>query len=700
MPDNTTAWSVPWEGRPVARQALCTFGAGDVGGREYRTLELRPSAVNSRAHIVSVARGIVTLCVAVFVASAPSTARAGGVVGTGSAASCTDAALNTALGGGGLVTFDCGGSATIDISPPATGTKTIAADTTIDGGGMVTISGGNSVRVLSVNSGVNFTVQNLTIANGNSAGDGGGISNNGGTVTVTNSTFSGNRASGTMSGGGGISGKGGTVAVTNSTFSKNSAAAGGGIFNNTGGGTLTVTNSTFSDNSASGGGGLVNHTGGTLTVTNSTFSGNSATSAGGILNNTGGTLTVTNSTFSNNSAHDGGSGGGIYNNPGGTATVTNSTFSGNSADDSYGDGGGLLNNGGTLTVTSSTFSGNSANSYAGGLSNDNGGTLTVTNSTFSGNSAGYGGAGIFNNGTLMVTNSTFSGNSANGGGIYSYSGTSTVTNTILANSTSGGNCAGSVTDGGHNIDDGTTCGFTGNGCANTSGSSFCRANPKLDPAGLASNGGLTQTIALQAGSPAVNAGNEPVCAGPPVNNLDQRGYLRPGTDAASCSIGAYEYNSPGSPTPSPTPVPTATPTSPPALCVGDCGGTHTVAINNLITLVSIALGTAQASACARGIPNGAEVNIALLIQAVNNALYGCPLTPAEQGCLGSGGTGTRIALSGRGRVCPAVQSVKTPGCAKRSKSLYASWINAVWDPALNAISASSASVAATKTSIL
>ena len=98
----------------------------------------------------SVARGVAVLCTAVFVASTPSTAPAAGVVGTGTAASCTDAALDAALAGGGLVTFDCGGPATIDIST-GTGTKTIAADTTIDGGGLITISGGNRVGVFVVN---------------------------------------------------------------------------------------------------------------------------------------------------------------------------------------------------------------------------------------------------------------------------------------------------------------------------------------------------------------------------------------------------------------------------------------------------------------------------------------------------------------------------------------------------------------------
>ena len=58
-------------------------------------------------------------------------------------------------------------------------------------------------------------------------------------------------------------------------------------------------------------------------------------------------------------------------------------------------------------------------------------------------------------------------------------------------------------------------------------------------------------------------------------------------------------------------------------CVGDCGGVGTVAINNIITLVNIALGTADPSACPHGVPIGAEVNVAVIIQAVNSALNGC-----------------------------------------------------------------------------
>jgi hypothetical protein len=48
-----------------------------------------------------------------------------------------------------------------------------------------------------------------------------------------------------------------------------------------------------------------------------------------------------------------------------------------------------------------------------------------------------------------------------------------------------------------------------------------------------------------------------------------------------------------------------------------------VAVNDIITLVNITLGNAQPAACPRGIPPGAEVNVSLIIQAVNNALTGC-----------------------------------------------------------------------------
>ena len=72
-------------------------------------------------------------------------------------------------------------------------TITLSQNVTIDGNGhKVTLDGQHSVQVLSVASGVTATLKDLTIANGQST-NGGGI-NNAGTLTITNSTLSGNSA--------------------------------------------------------------------------------------------------------------------------------------------------------------------------------------------------------------------------------------------------------------------------------------------------------------------------------------------------------------------------------------------------------------------------------------------------------------------------------------------------------------------------
>ncbi len=58
-------------------------------------------------------------------------------------------------------------------------------------------------------------------------------------------------------------------------------------------------------------------------------------------------------------------------------------------------------------------------------------------------------------------------------------------------------------------------------------------------------------------------------------------------------------------------------------CVGDCDGSGVVAVNELVILVNIDLGSADASACPEGIPGGNPVSISLIIQAVNSVLNGC-----------------------------------------------------------------------------
>jgi hypothetical protein len=58
-------------------------------------------------------------------------------------------------------------------------------------------------------------------------------------------------------------------------------------------------------------------------------------------------------------------------------------------------------------------------------------------------------------------------------------------------------------------------------------------------------------------------------------------------------------------------------------CVGDCNENGQVTVDELITLVNVALGDAEPSACPHGVPSGTEVDIALLLRAVNNALGRC-----------------------------------------------------------------------------
>lgn len=379
-------------------------------------------------------------------------------------------------------------------------------------------------------------------------------------------------------------------------------SSGGIVTFNCGGATTIIVSSTkfiSSDTTIDGGG--------------STISG--ANGVGVFSVNSGVNFTIQNLTIAN--------GGRAIVNNSGTLTVNDSTFSGHMAPDF----GGAIANFGTLAVTNSTFSGNSA--FAGGAI-DNNGTLTVTNSTFWGNSGANGGGAIFNAaGTLLVTNSTFAGNLADGLGdaIATAAGQVIITNSIVAG-TGLGNCyayAGAdITDGGHNIDEGLSCGF---GFPHATGS-LTLTNPMLDPEGLRDNGGPTQSIGLLYFSPAINAGGETICTAAPVNNLDQRGYLRPGTGATNCSIGAFEFNAsppPNSPTPSFANTPTGTPTPTPEPCVGDCKTDRQVTVDEIVTMVNVALGNADVSTCEAGDANrDGQITVDEILAAAGNALNGCP----------------------------------------------------------------------------
>jgi predicted outer membrane repeat protein len=289
--------------------------------------------------------------------------------------------------------------------------------------------------------------------------------------------------------------------------------------------------------SYTGGGGVDNS--GTLTVNNSNFYTNTALSGGAILNT--GTVTISNSNLSGNSPYFSGhsAGCGAIDNRS-AMTITNSTFYSNYANNNFTSGGAICN-GGTLTITDSTLSNNSSvgnNAGYGGAIFNYAGTLTVTNSTFSANSATTSGGAIYSQGgTVQISNSTFGNNpeSIGGGGALSNAGSSVVIqNSIVANSANGGNCAGPITSDGYNLSSDSTCNFSSTGDLNNQ-------NPKLGL--LRKNGGPTETLALQKGSPALDAGNPAGCSDFSGNLLttDQRGLPRPaGGETTGCDMGAYE----------------------------------------------------------------------------------------------------------------------------------------------------------------
>jgi hypothetical protein len=219
-------------------------------------------------------------------------------------------------------------------------------------------------------------------------------------------------------------------------------------------------------------------------------------------------------------------------NSGVTATLAGLTISAGNANSGNSGGGGVLNQG-TLTINQSTINGNTTSSGGGGVSNQSG-TLTISQSTISGNS-GFSGGGLFNiGGTLNISQSTIAGNSAriSRGGISINSGTVNLQNSLIVGNTASSNpeTGGTYTDGGGNIiglDSGETLG------------QVIAVDSNGKPL-LANNGGPTQTIALVAGSRAINAGNNSLI--PVGSTTDQTSSPRIGL--GQVDIGAYEFRTP------------------------------------------------------------------------------------------------------------------------------------------------------------
>jgi predicted outer membrane repeat protein len=484
------------------------------------------------------------------------------VVGNGDAATCTLAALQSAVTQGGVVTFDCGGAATIAVTTEIT--VPTDRDTVIDGGGMVTLDGGATTRILHFSSGDyrgmyggaqhTLTVQRITLTRGKATGTmmfpaasppcsqgyqdgaGGAILVTSGTLHVIDATFTNNQAEdiGPDVGGGAIYTTGSVdTTIVGSQFDGNSASNGGavGSLNSD----LTLINDTFSQNQALGQG--ANSTNGTCPVVGGQRETGSGGNGGAVSIDGGddGTLTVCGCTFSKNSGHA--IGGAIFRTPDGakqTSNIDRTTFDGNTCSGTYngsatGQAGAMYFHNSHVVLTNSTVSNNSAPG-SGGFFGD-GTDLDATNTTFAANVAttGVGGA-IASSGTL--TNCTFANNEAHGTNYAAFAaalfgGPWTVQNTIFDGNTDNDNSgsescsSGTSNTGDHDLQ--WPMGGTDTPCV--PGITF--ADAMLGP--LADNGGTTLTAAPAAAATVIQTGT-----GCPAT--DQTGRAR----ANPCTLGALE----------------------------------------------------------------------------------------------------------------------------------------------------------------
>ncbi len=410
--------------------------------------------------------------------------------------------------GGGLINLNPG-TYVLAIPPnnalplAATGDLDVYGELTISGGGAdkTIIDGGGIDRVFAMQVASRVTISDLTIRNGKAlpGDDGGGIWNYG-NLTLENVTVSGNK--------------------TRVDASLSADAPGGGIFNAA---TLQLRNCKIVGNTAADMGGGI-HNKGIMTVLGSTIADNTAaTDRGGGVSNFN-TATIVLSTLSGNQATA--SGGGVEN--GGKLVLTHSAVTGNTAQN-----GGGIHNVGNLDLTDATIAKNTARQRGGGIGNEASsdtlkGALKINGVTIAGNTAGEG-----------------LGGTAAGGGIANHKpATTKIANSLIAgNRDMGGqapDCLGKLLSAGYNlVQHPAGCKIRG-----IDTGIITDKDPQLGP--LASNGGPTQTMALLAGSPAIDAGNpaKPGSGKGACEVTDQRGNPRGvnGAGQAVCDLGAFEYS--------------------------------------------------------------------------------------------------------------------------------------------------------------
>ncbi len=350
----------------------------------------------------------------------------------------------------------------------------------------------------------------------------------GGTATLIATTVSGNFATSTNGGtlGGGVAvgdranNLQGTLTVSSSSLQNNTAFSHCGYCGVRGGGAFVYGNSTFEDSTVSG---------------NTSFSDAHYGAGGGLYFSAhfGGapvTATLTDTDLGSNTADE--DGGAIAAN--GDLSFTRGTISGNSAQ----DGGAIVLLGGDADLVDSLLTGNIAMDRGGGIFIHGYGDAAAENTTISENLAqGNGGAIANSYGSVHLSNSTVTGNSTNGlgGGIwfdYPYYVLG-LESTIVAGNTAGANpddifAPGGTAQGSHDLIVAAP-GLEVPGDTITS-------DPLLLP--LADNGGITMTHALAEGSPAIDAGSNPLAF-----PFDQRASGFPRVSGNAADIGAFEVQS-------------------------------------------------------------------------------------------------------------------------------------------------------------
>ena len=221
------------------------------------------------------------------------------------------------------------------------------------------------------------------------------------------------------------------------------------------------------------------------------------------------------------------------------------------------EGGAVTNLGGFVGIKWSQITGNSAVTGGGGLLNNNG-TITVNNSTIANNkvTGGTQGGGAISTygGALTLESVTISGNNAPAvagnvrAGVWIESGTLTLHNSILYGNGARDlqNDGATVNSQGYNLIGATS------GSAGLKSTDVLGVDPKL---GAFTDDGATKTLALLAGSPAINAG-DPATSG----DFEQRGGGFPRVRGGRIDIGAFELQSDANAkTAKPTPTPRAKP---------------------------------------------------------------------------------------------------------------------------------------------